>query len=274
VAYVIVEVPCGQDPISTLRAADANMARVKGQGQAQAIVDIAKVKTMLPGPLQIGSLGREDRADVVVSNMPGYSFPIWCEGGKLIDALATGSLCFPPYFNKMTFITFEDVVYGTMLEDNGPDGGGAEFDREFRTSLEQLCHIGRMRSLIGRQPHFVALSRSDLDRLSLAAEPVTFEAGDAVVTAGAPADSYFVIESGHATVIIDGAPNRTLGPGHSVGEAGILRDGLSAATVMASEHLVAYRIDKAAFVAAFKGDPLNLQPAEIIMEDYLYEPAE
>lgn len=199
--------------------------------------------------------------------MPGYPFRLYCQGGLLHNALASSSLC-DTGWGKMTFITFDDVVYGTLLEDSGPDNSGKDFDKRFREALNELCRLGTVRTLLARQRHFAALSPSDIDRLTRAAEQVSFAAGDAILVACETADSYFVIESGSASVSVDGTDRRVLESGDSLGEIGLFRDGVRTATVTAVSPVEAVRIDKSAFIAAFRGDDVNTQPVRLIIDDY------
>jgi hypothetical protein len=268
IGFTVVGVPCGGDALAALRAANATLNRVKRQEQARAIEDLDRVKSHLPRALRGMHWGNVDRPDVTVSNMLGFPFPIYCQGGQLCEGLGSSSLN-EDRWGKMTFIGFEDVVYGTLVEDSGPDGPGFTFDKAFKETIAELCAIGNARTALARQPHFVALSAAALDELARAAQTVNFGAGDEIVRAGDDADSFFVIVAGRASVASDGEVVRTIGPGDSFGEIGIFRDGVRSASVTATGPLQALRVDKAALLGAFKGDEVNTRPVQMIINAYV-----
>jgi Cyclic nucleotide-binding domain/Major Facilitator Superfamily len=84
----------------------------------------------------------------------------------------------------------------------------------------------------------------------LATEAVTrtVPAGTDLCRQGEPGDSFFVIAEGHADVIGDGSPVRTVGPGECFGEIALLHDVARTATVRAREDLTVLEIDGDAFV--------------------------
>jgi hypothetical protein len=268
VGYTLVPVSCRGDALTTLRAANASLKRVKRQEQARTLGDLDRVKSHLPRRLRGMRWGRIDRADITLSNMLGFPFPIYCQGGQLCEGLASSSL-HEDRWGKMTFIGFDDVVYGTLIEDSGPDGVGFTFDKVFKETISELCALATTRTALARQPHFVALSVAELDELARSAQSVTFDAGDEIVRAGEVADSFFVVLSGCAAVSTEGDVLRTIDAGDSFGEIGIFANGVRTATVTASGPVQALRVDKTALLGAFKGDEVNTGPVQVIIDAYV-----
>ncbi len=267
VGYVLVSVPCRLDPLATVRAAHARSAKAKEQDQARALDELARVRSFLPAAWQGIRWGRLDRADLALSNMPGFPFTLYCERAPLHDAFGASSL-YDTSWGKITFVTFGEVVYGTLLHDSGPREGGT-FDDAFSDGVTRLCTIASHRRLLARQPQLVALGMGDLDDLTRSVELVAFEAGEEIVTEGAPADAYYVIETGSAVVIVEaGRSLGTLGPGDSFGEMGVFHGGVRRATVTATRRTQVLRIDATNAVAAFHGDVVSSRPVERIIDGY------
>ena len=76
-----------------------------------------------------------------------------------------------------------------------------------------------------------------IEQLARGVESVDVPAGQVVFNQGDAGDHYFVIESGEAEVIGDGAVVATLGPGMGFGEIALLRRTRRTATVRATSDL-------------------------------------
>ncbi len=267
VGYVLVSVPCRLDALGTVRAAHARSTKAKQQDQARVLDELGRLRSHLPAAWQGIRWGRLDRADLALSNMPGFPFTLYCEGAPLCDAFGVSSL-YDTSWGKITFVTFGEVVYGTLLHDAGTGEGGT-FDDAFREGVAELCATASHRRLLARQPQLVALATGDLDDLTRSVGLVIFEAGEEIVTEGEPADAYYVIESGTAVVTVGaGRPVGTLGPGDSFGEMGVFHGGVRRATVTATRRAQVLRIDASAAVSAFRGDLVNSSPVERVIDGY------
>lgn len=108
-------------------------------------------------------------------------------------------------------------------------------------------------ALLRRNPLFVPLPLTALDRLAESLVPVAFEPGGVLMRKGEPGDRYLLIAEGLADVSDDGRPLRTCGPGEGVGEIALLRTVPRTATVIAQTRVQAYEIDAATFLAAVAG---------------------
>jgi drug/metabolite transporter (DMT)-like permease len=81
------------------------------------------------------------------------------------------------------------------------------------------------------------LPRGERRRLARVAGTVELPAGSGVVRQGAPADAFFVIERGRASVARDDRPLAELGAGDFFGELALLRGGARTASVVAATDL-------------------------------------
>jgi len=93
---------------------------------------------------------------------------------------------------------------------------------------------------IGRVPLFLKLSKRDLKSLAASMKERTFPAGTVITEAGENGFGFFVIDSGTASVIVGGAPVRTLGAGDHFGEIALIDQGPRTATVTAETDLRCY----------------------------------
>jgi CRP-like cAMP-binding protein len=83
-------------------------------------------------------------------------------------------------------------------------------------------------------PAFAELPEAELAALASAVREVEVEAGAEVVTLDHYGDAVYLVESGEAEVRTDAdEPGRTLGPGDTFGEIGLLLTGQRTATVVA-----------------------------------------
>lgn len=114
-------------------------------------------------------------------------------------------------------------------------------------TVERVAHLRRV-GLFAATPDAV------LAGLARAAEEVTFDAGEVLISAGAVEDWLFVLISGEVEVV---RPDRAvrLGPGSVVGELAVLDPEERTATVTALAATHTFRLDKPAFDAALHDRP-------------------
>jgi CRP/FNR family cyclic AMP-dependent transcriptional regulator len=89
-----------------------------------------------------------------------------------------------------------------------------------------------------RVPLFTDLNEAELARIASVFKQRRFSDGETVIHQGSGAAAFFVIDSGEATVLVDGQQRRTLGPGDHFGEMALIDAGTRTATVIASSPLV------------------------------------
>ena len=86
-------------------------------------------------------------------------------------------------------------------------------------------------------PLFADLSRQELERVATWLDARHANPGERICGEGSPGYSFFVIESGTASVTSDGGAARALGPGDFFGEIALAESGRRTATVTASSPL-------------------------------------
>ena len=105
-----------------------------------------------------------------------------------------------------------------------------------------------------RVPLFRHSSRKELEFLASRADEVTLEAGRVLIRQGEPADSFFVLLDGEASVDVDGAPRPAMRAGDFFGEISMLDRGPATATVVATSPVRAMVMSHAQFRDAIKGN--------------------
>ncbi|KAF9975474.1 hypothetical protein BGZ73_000875 [Actinomortierella ambigua] len=123
-----------------------------------------------------------------------------------------------------------------------------------RILMENTSRKRRMyEAFLETVPLLVSLEPYERHKIADALESVYFEDGQVVVKQGDPGDSFFIIESGEATVTKcdekgQEYPMPGLGPGQYFGELALLNDMPRAATVRAKGRLKCATLGKRAFV--------------------------
>ncbi|HEU5363105.1 MAG TPA: cyclic nucleotide-binding domain-containing protein [Gaiellaceae bacterium] len=105
-------------------------------------------------------------------------------------------------------------------------------------------------------PLFEELDESELQQLAGAMHELTYEAGAPVAIEGASGDAFFVVESGTAEVVVDGALRAVLGPGDHFGEIALMQGADRTATVRAASELRCLALSPADFRDVVEGNPL------------------
>jgi MFS family permease len=110
-----------------------------------------------------------------------------------------------------------------------------------------------------------ALPTPVLERLSIAATPVTVRAGETVFSRGDSGDRFYAIASGRVAVDVDEGDARELGPGEFFGEIALLRDVPRTATVRALDDVRLYALERDAFIAAVTGHAPSHEAADHVV---------
>jgi CRP-like cAMP-binding protein len=118
---------------------------------------------------------------------------------------------------------------------------------------------------------FAPLPLTTLEQLARSLEPITFAAGEQVITQGEPGDCFYLIEGGRVEIIHDGHREATLGPGDGFGEIALLSDRPRTASVDVIDGLVGYRLPRDAFLEAVTGSPHSVLAADEMMSRRLAE---
>src|SRR5271165_1720857 len=89
-----------------------------------------------------------------------------------------------------------------------------------------------------RVPLFADLDENELERVAGVFKERRFADGETVIQQGSGAAAFFVIDSGEATVAVDGIKRRVLRAGEHFGEMALIDAGTRTATVTAASDLV------------------------------------
>ena len=98
--------------------------------------------------------------------------------------------------------------------------------------------------LLKRVSLFRDLPEKQLQKLSSEFAERRFTEGQELTIEGSGGVGLFVIETGTATVTVDGETRRTLGPGDYFGEVALIDGGTRTATITATSDGVAYGLTK------------------------------
>lgn len=110
------------------------------------------------------------------------------------------------------------------------------------------------KDFLRRVPLFQGLSDKQLQALAGSFTERSFQAGRELTSEGAGGVGFFVIESGEATVSIDGVERRKLGPGDYFGELALLDGGSRTATITATADGKAYGLTPWEFKPLVEGN--------------------
>jgi len=126
--------------------------------------------------------------------------------------------------------------------------------------LSAFCRARMVSNLVRHSQILGAVEPAERDSLVGRFSPVTFEAGDALVTREQESDGLFLIASGRVRVTHpdedgDELVVAELGPGDVVGEIGLVLRRPATADVVATHHTVALRLTRDEFQDAIKEHP-------------------
>ena len=94
--------------------------------------------------------------------------------------------------------------------------------------------------VLQRVPLFADLTKREVQQIARLFKERRFSEGKTVVKEGSGGATFFLIESGQATVSVGGERVATLGPGAHFGEIALIDEGERMATITASTELVCY----------------------------------
>ena len=158
------------------------------------------------------------------------------------------------------------VITGLILPALAVLGFAGVRRAELATVLPER-ELAAMRQL----PMFAPLPLTALEHLARNLEPVSFAAGERVITQGDAGDCFYVIESGSVEVIHNGHREATLGAGDGFGEIALLSDRPRTATVDVLEPMTGFRLPRAAFLEAVTGSRNSVLAADELMNRRLAE---
>jgi CRP-like cAMP-binding protein len=137
----------------------------------------------------------------------------------------------------------EVVLYALERDDFLAAVAGPDLDETQRVALPH--HIERVEpsAALARAPLLHGISAAALDDLNRQTRVHEVEAGTPIVVSGVQDDTYHVLLSGRAQVMIDGAVRRELLPGDAFGEIAILHRVPRTASVVARDQSTVLTVD-------------------------------
>ena len=123
-------------------------------------------------------------------------------------------------------------------------------------------------SLLRQIPLFAHLPATSLAALAQRLERVEFEPGETLVREGETGEHYYAIADGDVTVLQKNRPIARLGRADGLGEIALMRSVPRTATAVAETRVLAYRLDRDAFLEAVTGHRAVLESAEEIVRGH------
>lgn len=102
---------------------------------------------------------------------------------------------------------------------------------------------------------FAIASDETLEQIAGVSDEVHFASQDVLMNEGEQGDALYLVVEGNASILRDGVPVLTLGPGDCVGEMALLDDEPRSATIVASSDIVTLRLTRDDFQRAFDFNP-------------------
>jgi MFS family permease len=124
-------------------------------------------------------------------------------------------------------------------------------------------------ALLRGVPMLAPLPLTVLEQVAGDLVPVRFAAGDWIIHRGEVGDRFYILAEGAAEVQLGRGAARAMGPGDSFGEIALLRDVPRTASVSATGEVVAYALDREAFVCAVSGDRQSARAADAVIGERL-----
>ena len=121
-------------------------------------------------------------------------------------------------------------------------------------------------ALLRTVPLFAPLSLATLEHLAGAMTPVTFREGEALMVEGEAGDRFIVVDTGVAEIRQGGRLVRVVRHGEGAGEIAMLRDVPRTATVVATEPIEGFALDRASFLEAVTGSPRSFRVATTVVD--------
>jgi MFS family permease len=132
---------------------------------------------------------------------------------------------------------------------------------------------GRQLALLRGVPMLAPLPMTVLEQVAGDLVAVRYADDALIIHQGDVGDRFYILAEGKATVTIDGRVVQRFGPGDWFGEIALLRDVPRTASVTAVGPVLAYALDRDAFLAAVSGDRQSRSAADAVVEARLSQPA-
>ena len=124
----------------------------------------------------------------------------------------------------------------------------------------------RQLGLLRGVPMLAPLPIDVLEQVASELVAVRYAAGTPIIHQGDPGDRFYIMAEGQADVSVDGLVIAVVTPGGYFGEIALLRDVPRTASVTSRGEVLAYALDRDAFLAAVMGDRQSTRAADEVIE--------
>ncbi len=272
VAPMIVPLPLEEaDPVRRVRLLRERTESIKNAGQPELNLAVRNLAKEAPGPVgerMLSLVTGKGQANIAIHNLPGPPLKLYVLGAPTASfhsfTLPRAGLAI-----HLNVVSVGGVVSIGLAADQGVAGSLAPFVRGIEETEEALASGVSCLDLVRRVPIFAPLDDEMQEDLASRMVERRVEGGETLVAQGEPAEDFFLIVEGAFDTQVDGKSVRTMGPGDSFGEIGLLRDTERTATVEAKEAGVVMVLSREDFLGAVSADPASMVVADAIINTRL-----
>lgn len=272
VAPMIVPLPLEEaDPVRRVRLLRERTESIKNAGQPELNLAVRNLAREAPGPVgerMLNLVTGKGQANIAIHNLPGPPLKLYVLGAPTASfhsfTLPRAGLAI-----HLNVVSVGGVVSIGLAADQGVAGSLAPFVRGIEETEEALASGVSCLDLVRRVPIFAPLDDEMQEDLASRMVERRVEGGETLVAQGEPAEDFFLIVEGAFDTEVDGKSVRTMGPGDSFGEIGLLRDTERTATVEAKEAGVVMVLSREDFLGAVSADPASMVVADAIINTRL-----
>ena len=272
VAPMIVPLPLEEaDPVRRVRLLRERTESIKNAGQPELNLAVRNLAREAPGPVgerMLNLVTGKGQANIAIHNLPGPPLKLYVLGAPTASfhsfTLPRAGLAI-----HLNVVSVGGVVSIGLAADQGVAGSLAPFVRGIEETEEALASGVSCLDLVRRVPIFAPLDDEMQEDLASRMVERRVEGGETLVAQGEPAEDFFLIVEGAFDTQVDGKSVRTMGPGDSFGEIGLLRDTERTATVEAKEAGVVMVLSREDFLGAVSADPASMVVADAIINTRL-----
>ena len=272
VAPMIVPLPLAEeDPVRRVRLLRERTESIKNAGEPELNLAVRNLARETPGALgekMQNLVTGKGQANIAIHNLPGPPLKLYVLGAPTAS-FHSFTLPRPGLAIHLNVVSVGGVVSIGLAADQGVVGSLDPFVRGVEETEKALAAGVSHLDLVRRVPIFAPLDDELQEDLAARMTERKVEAGEILVQQGDPADDFFLIVEGSFDTKVDGDSVRTMAPGESFGEIGLLRDTERTATVEAKESGVVMVLSREDFLGAVAADPASMVVADAIINTRL-----
>ena len=272
VAPMLVPLPIGEDdPVRRVRLLRERTESIKAAGEPALNLAVRNLSREAPGPVgdrMLGLITGKGQANIAIHNLPGPPLKLYVLGAPTASfhsfTLPRAGLAI-----HLNVVSVGGVVSIGLAADQGVVGSLDAFVRGVEETERALATGVSHLDLVRRVPIFAPLDDELQEDLAARMTERRVEAGEVLVEQGEAAEDFFLIVEGAFDTRVDGESVRTMGPGDSFGEIGLLRDTERTATVEAKDPGVVMALSRDDFLGAVAADPASMVVADAVINTRL-----